>query len=90
MLYQQLVVTDNLPKSLVQTAIKISVLLQGLQASGETTSRGKRKKREGESVGDLTQHSKLLENTYMLIFILSLWKSKTTFPDRRNAQECEM
>lgn len=42
------VVSGNLPKSLVQTAIRISVLLQGLQASGETTRGGK------ESVGDLT------------------------------------
>lgn len=47
----------NSPKSLVQTAIRISVLLQGLQASGETREDKKegikREKKDRESVGDL-------------------------------------
>lgn len=32
-------ISENLPKSLVQTAIRISVSLQGLQASGDSEGR---------------------------------------------------
>lgn len=75
----------NLPKSLVHTAMRISVLLQGLQASGEV-NRGQEKK---TSQFGARTHIKLQESSYMLISPL-LWSSKDFLHSRSHVHEQKM